>query len=328
MGAFLGCVMYGIFLILFFAACYVQWDKHSKGRGVNRVMVFTTVFFGFTITTNCVLLVYRSLRAAFDAPLGETINEYLYPPFPTMEIFRLSLFQFQIVVADIIMAHRMYHIYEKNFNVCIVPLITIAALFAVGCGATNQLRDLSTPHAQKSLGQWTSACFCLTIFNSLFITVAIIFRLWRVHRETARANIRVKGSVILRVMKVLIESAALWTTFVMMNFLAFLAGSNLVSMFLAMTGPAVGISFCLIIVRLGHVLLEPREESWRVSIHTPSTQTPRTGQQPIPFSREVSTNNSKEYPTETESSKEEYVDDPRNSPTVIRASLNLSAPLT
>ena len=64
-----------------------------------------------------------------------------------------------------------------------------------------------------------------------------------------------------------------------MNFFAFLAGSNLAYTFLDMvrplretltpvsdvllqTCPVVGISFCLIIVRLGAVAPEVREDSW------------------------------------------------------------------
>ena len=44
------------------------------------------------------------------------------------------------------------------------------------------------------------------------------------------------------------------------------------------TGPTVGISFCLIIVRLGQVLPGSQEESWQMSIPTSGrTQTPGAG---------------------------------------------------
>ncbi|KAF9652979.1 hypothetical protein BDM02DRAFT_3108636 [Thelephora ganbajun] len=52
-------------------------------------------------------------------------------------------------------------------------------------------------------------------------------------------------------MYVLVESAALWTIFVTINFILFLARTNLRFMSLDMMGPVIGISFCLIIVRLG-----------------------------------------------------------------------------
>ena len=32
------------------AACYVQWDKLVHRKRLNRVMAFTTVFLGITIT--------------------------------------------------------------------------------------------------------------------------------------------------------------------------------------------------------------------------------------------------------------------------------------
>ena len=49
MSFWIGCA--GIFVPFFIAACYVQWDRVSKGRGTNRLMVFATAFFGLTVTT-------------------------------------------------------------------------------------------------------------------------------------------------------------------------------------------------------------------------------------------------------------------------------------
>ncbi|KAF9646494.1 hypothetical protein BDM02DRAFT_3270923 [Thelephora ganbajun] len=333
LGAFLECVMYGIFFVLLIAACYVQWEKFSKRRGVNRIMVFTTVFFGLTVTTDCVLSLYRAVRAIFYLPPGVTLSKFLSPPLPTEEIVRVAVLQFQIVVGDIVMAYRMYHIYDKNPFVCVIPSLTIAALFAVACNVTHQLQDLTTPQKLKAMSNWSSVCYCLTIFNSLFMTVAISFRLWCVHRETASANIQVKDSIILRAMKALIEGAALWTTFVAINFFLFLAGNNLEYTSLAMTGPAVGISFCLIIVRLGHILPEAREESWHMSVRIPGSRTPGSDQvggsfAQIKVQRDVFASDSTDFRVETlESQKHGRVDPPDDVSKVIRASLNLPTAL-
>jgi len=72
LGAFLQCILYGeclvplpvtkvsrlqrvcyagVFVCLFIVACYVQWDKFRRGRGLNLVMALAIVFFGFTLTT-------------------------------------------------------------------------------------------------------------------------------------------------------------------------------------------------------------------------------------------------------------------------------------
>ena len=49
----------GIFIPLVFTAGYVQWQKRLRRDGINKVMVFTTVFYGVAITivrrTPCVL---------------------------------------------------------------------------------------------------------------------------------------------------------------------------------------------------------------------------------------------------------------------------------
>jgi len=44
----IGCA--GIFVSFFIAACHVQWDRFSSGRGLNHLMAVTTVFFGFATT--------------------------------------------------------------------------------------------------------------------------------------------------------------------------------------------------------------------------------------------------------------------------------------
>lgn len=51
---------------------------------------------------HCALSVYRLVGAVLYTPPGVTLLEYLYPPYPTSEIFRMALFQFQIAVADVI----------------------------------------------------------------------------------------------------------------------------------------------------------------------------------------------------------------------------------
>ena len=49
------------------------------------------------------------------------------------------------------------------------------------------------------------------------------------------------------------------------------------------SSPAVGIAFCLIIVRLGHILPEPQEDSWNISVCTPSSRTRTSGRVAIEF---------------------------------------------
>jgi len=320
--------MYGIFICLFFATCYVQWEKFSQGQGVNRVMVTATVFFGFSTTIHWVLSVYRVIRAVFYTPAGMSIYQSLEPSYPIEEIVRWSVLELQIVVADIIMVYRMYHIYDRNHLLCIIPSITTAALFAVGCGVASQFRYAMSAN-QTSLINWSSAGFAIAMFNSIFLTGAISFRLWSVHRETQRANIHIGDSVVLRAMKVLIESAALCTVFIAMSFFSYIAKSDIMNVFTLITCPIVGISFCLIIVRFGNVLPEIRQETWHISVHASAPRVLDPEQIAVSFTRvkvqqDVYTAESTSSHTNTlEARKQGYVTS-GDSPRINRSSLNLS----
>lgn len=79
------------------------------------------------------------------------------------------------------------------------------------------------------------------------------------------------------------------------------------------SSPAVGIAFCLIIVRLGHILPEAREDTWEASSRTPSFRTRPSGQVAIEFPKievqqEVYTGEPEGFPMESlESGKQDYV---------------------
>lgn len=271
LGVFLQTLLVGAFIPLLIVASYAQWKKVLSGQKLNTVMAFTTIFFGLSIPIHWILGMRRVVMAALYLPSGVTIDEYFQPPYTADEIGRWGLFQLQLVVGDLVMIYRMYHIFDRSFLACVIPSLTTSGLIAIGCGLTNQLRNLSTPSEMKSYNGWATSCFCVTLFNSAFMSAAISYRLWKVHRETVVSGVNYQSdSVILRAIRVLVESAALWTFFVSMNFFAFLANSNLSFTFLDMTSPAVGISFCLIIVRLGTITTEVREDSWE------STQRSRT----------------------------------------------------
>ena len=143
-------------------------------------------------------------------------------------------------------------------------------------------------------------------------------------------------------------------TFSVLNFFTALAKSNLTYVFLALvrssvhhpahqginylpssrthiakppqSGPAAGISFCLIIVRLGHVLPEPQDETWCTSIRTPAPRRSVSTRVAVLFpqvhvQRDVYMSGSKGFSTGTlESRNQGSVDSSGDLPKVARAS--------
>ena len=98
------------------------------------------------------------------------------------------------------------------------------------------------------------------------------------------------------------------------------------------SGPAVGICFCLIIVRLGHVFAVARDETWHMSSSTPASHPTTSNLTSISFRKvevkqDTSLGESEDYPMGTlDSQKQEYVND-SDLPEVIRASVALPTPV-
>lgn len=59
----------------------------------------------------CILTIYRVLQATLYTPPGMTVREYLNLPWPTLEVVRWATFQFQIVVADVVMVPPLPQLY-------------------------------------------------------------------------------------------------------------------------------------------------------------------------------------------------------------------------
>ena len=154
--------------------------------------------------------------------------------------------------------------------------------------------------------------------------------------------------------------------FAMMDFLAYLAKSELSYTFLAIvrsptsthwcqltniylhphvhprslarlvvppqSSPAVGISFCLIIVRLGQILPEVRDKTWHGSAPTPASRKHTPGQVSVLFpqvkvQRDVYVSGLRDFPMESlESQKDGYTSSPADLPRSFRSSL--SPPIT
>ena len=102
--------------------------------------------------------------------------------------------------------------------------------------------------------------------------------------------------------------------------------------FTPQSGPAVGISFCLIIVRLGHIFPVARDETWHMSSRTSASHPTASNLTTISFRKveakqDASLGESEDHPMGTlDSQKQEYVKDP-DLQKVIRAPISLPNPV-
>ena len=141
--------------------------------------------------------------AILHTPPGGTIHLSTGPPFPADGVAAVTIFYIQVTVTDMIVVlpqlnptppfavtdgasrqvYRLYHIYDRNPWVCVVPSITITTLFgesiyllvfpihlppslncdfvATGFGLLHQLRDPVSN--RKAAEGWNTATYCLAL---------------------------------------------------------------------------------------------------------------------------------------------------------------------
>ncbi|KAF9652980.1 hypothetical protein BDM02DRAFT_3183308 [Thelephora ganbajun] len=160
LGIFFENVLYGVFVPFLLTACYAQCRKLVKGRSVNKVMVFATVFYGLTITLHWVVSTVHGLRGILFLPSGGDTATFFQNTSSPLFVCKVTLLQIEILVGDWIMIYRLYHIYGRNLAICIVPLVGSLAHLAIILGSAVKVIHTYGP---ATLTAWAAACFSVTI---------------------------------------------------------------------------------------------------------------------------------------------------------------------
>ncbi|KAJ8454546.1 hypothetical protein ONZ45_g19263 [Pleurotus djamor] len=89
------------------------------------------------------------------------------------------------------------------------------------------------------------AMYGLTVLTNLFITGMIIMRVWRIHRAIQLLG---RHGLLQPVVLTLLESAGIYTIFVVIAAISGLLNPSAFEPFLSVLGPVMGLSYCLAIL--------------------------------------------------------------------------------
>ncbi|KAH9838016.1 uncharacterized protein C8Q71DRAFT_796358 [Rhodofomes roseus] len=231
-------LLYGIFFVLSIISLYILARRREdmvnaalNVRGKRRVAYMTpmsvaAVFIFVINTAHWIVAVYR-LFAGFMLYEGGTQPTVYYaiPSKPT-EVTQNTLLMISLIIGDAMIIYRLWLVWAYNIAVTIFPLSTLIGLVVCAIGSIYA-SALSKPNEDifaSATGRWISA--------------NCVFTLWRFG-----------GSSLMGVVGILIESAALYTVWTILFFVAYRIRSNL-QYFASETYCAVaGITFMLIHVR-------------------------------------------------------------------------------
>jgi len=212
------------------------------------------------ITTGWIIMIVHDVRGFVTYRDNPGTRLYFSIPTIPSNIAQLALYIFQTLIADAIVICRLYIIWNRKPWICIFP-----ALCWLACTGSGMLFVIDLCCTKPTLGAiielkakirkpvliGASATLLLNVFSTAMISI----RVWIISgRAKNSAQLRSKFS---RPIRIIVDSAAIYTIFFLSTLVAYLAGSNIALPLVASTGPVIGLTFCLIIVRAG---LSPKQQ--------------------------------------------------------------------
>ncbi|KAJ7617668.1 hypothetical protein DFH06DRAFT_101085 [Mycena polygramma] len=269
---------YGAYVVLFLTSIYLVFTAQSRGMRRERSIWLSPILCGgsvlfIAITGHWVLTIDRLFLAFAVIDKGSNPVGFYGDFSQPTQIIQSSFLLASLTIVDALFVHRLWTVWGHNRYVMIFPMVTLLGLAASTVGVAVDFSNFRPGDNVLQLANgWIIADCGFTVFTNIYCTALIGWRLWRV-----QSILKPAGRSFISIIAIIIESAALSTTWAIFFVAAYAARSNL--RFLIDVTPAiVGTANMLIYVRVGL--------GWAFAPSAPSSTSPAI---PLRFRRSKST---------------------------------------
>ncbi|OSC98609.1 hypothetical protein PYCCODRAFT_1447350 [Trametes coccinea BRFM310] len=167
------------------------------------------------------------------------------PTFVTKSV----LYNVQTLILDAVVIYRTYVVWQSGLIV-LLPIIGWCGLLAGSIGLNVAL--MNSEHMGDvfavQTGRWITAVYALTLGTNLSSTILLAGRIWTVARRSAQYR---SSNIFSPVLRVIIESGAIYSMTITAALISFVVQSNGVYILLDMISPIISIVFNMLIIRMG-----------------------------------------------------------------------------
>ncbi|TFK29635.1 hypothetical protein FA15DRAFT_731794 [Coprinopsis marcescibilis] len=252
-------VLYGVYFCLFVASLSILLKK-TEHTFASRVFFVGVLAMFVLITFHNSTNLYRVIEAyAYE----------LEPAGPVTHLRNLELwdaYSFPVVLAlltwigDLLVIFRCFLIWEGNYYVIAIPSILLLGSIVTTSVNLYWFGNMSSM-AFTSVVPFLNATFPLNFAQNVLTTGLITYKIWEQHRASRRAGIiSSSGLTLLDVIRILTESASVYTTqmFILMILFAINHPAQIIVQHALV--PSTGIVFVLISIRThvarSHILFQ------------------------------------------------------------------------
>ncbi|KAJ6536911.1 hypothetical protein B0H19DRAFT_1182104 [Mycena capillaripes] len=205
-------LFYGVFLVLVFGMSYVRISSRASPSSTRRARLpidVSLVVILLLATTHWAITVYCFFSAFLgdgDGGLSAVLGAYMLR-LQDLQLTENALTMASMVVGDGILIHRVWVVWSRDSHVILIPVLLWLGMFVTGLVAIVKL-SAAVPEAPDMSFRFVNANWILSTVTSVYCTAFLAWRIWQVCRSSAEMRAR----KLLSVLTVLVESAAIWTS--------------------------------------------------------------------------------------------------------------------
>ncbi|KAJ7040055.1 hypothetical protein C8F04DRAFT_273259 [Mycena alexandri] len=249
-------LLYGIFLVCFFANLYIRVSKHAnpiqfRTRAWWNPVVVSTMAIFLTYSGHWILTAVRFSQALLSGSLNTEAALLYYGPESSQrtQVVRSALAEITVLIGDAVIIHRLWLIWNRNLSIVVLPMISWVGVLVCGVAVAYLFSQSHAGHNLFSTraGGWVTANWALPMTTNVYCTALITWQIW----STSRVVKDLGDGVLMPVLVILIESAAIWTAWAVFFGVAYQRDS--LSLFIAkdLTPSIVALTNMCIHLRVG-----------------------------------------------------------------------------
>ncbi|KAF7353826.1 hypothetical protein MVEN_01068200 [Mycena venus] len=233
----------GIFTVLCGATVRVIFKRRFSN---NPLMLPTLCLIWILSIVHWIIDVVRAMDAFLNSPLGALA--YYADVSNPLQAAKTAVYVTLTLSGDFFVIYRCYVVWNRSWLVVVLPILLWTGTGVVGYATTHAF--LQTHHGGIFLTQlkpWVTSFICMTLSTNVVCTILIAYRILRT-RMTLHKNSG--GSRVYSALIIFLESAATYSSALIVLVTVYLLNSNAQFIVLDVTAPLIGITFSMIILRL------------------------------------------------------------------------------
>ncbi|KAH9916603.1 uncharacterized protein BXZ73DRAFT_105796 [Epithele typhae] len=260
---FLESLLFGAFAVLFCISVWILWFRDRVRSSLRKWMLATASAMMVLAIAHLCFDLQRAIEGFVSkggTPTG-TLDFYSWLSNPT-HVGKSVIYITQTLVGDSFVTYRLFVVWNRNPFILIMPLLLLFGTAVAGYGICVELTMVKGVGAifEGNLVPWITSFFSLSlttnVLATLLITGRIVWSNYSLKKYKVAAAMTHWG-----VVETIVQSAAIYSAALIALLATYVSGSNSQYICLDSLQPIIGITFTLIIIRVGLSESTDRESS-------------------------------------------------------------------